>query len=351
MSNPDTSVTLMARRDPARAVTLPSPVCIAPFAGACNAHPDGELAIAAAAAASGSLFVVPHYAGFPLEQVVDAARKGEAAVAGARHAARPAAGAPVSAMAVETAGAPLWFQLYPQGPQHAAEGMDRAYARGALRHVSSLGCTAVVVTVDCANNGNREKTYASATWVASVLEECGGFAKPRALDGACLGPLGGHSSSLTWADIAWLRGACDDLGLGLVLKGIMTAEDAVLAVGAGVDGVVVSNHGGRQLDGTDGTIECLAECVAAVAGRADVYLDGGVRRGRDVFKAIALGATAVFVGRPVLWGLSLAGEQGVAHALAILRRELLTVCQLAGCRGPADITRAHVRDRWGASKL
>ena len=134
--------------------------------------------------------------------------------------------------------------------------------------------------------------------------------------------------------------------MAVVVKGVMTAEDTAIAVAVGVDGVVVSNHGGRQLDGTDGTIEAVAECVEAASGsKLEVFVDGGFRRGKDVYKALALGAKAVFVGRPALWGLLLAGEAGVSHGLRLLQNEFVTVMKLMG-QARADAVESHsVRDR------
>src|SRR5206468_394362 len=126
-------------------------------------------------------------------------------------------------------------------------------------------------------------------------------------------------ASLTWDSIEWLR---SETKLPIILKGIIAAEDAALAAARGVDGIIVSNHGGRQLDGTEATLRALPRVADAVAGRAEVYMDGGVRRGTDVLKALALGARAVLVGRPCLWGLAAAGEEGVARVLEMFRQEL-----------------------------
>ena len=133
--------------------------------------------------------------------------------------------------------------------------------------------------------------------------------------------------ALTWESLVWLRSLTP---LPIVLKGVLTAEDAVLAVKHGVDGIIVSNHGGRQLDGVAASIEALPEVVEAVNGRCEVYLDGGVRRGTDILKALALGARAVLVGRPILWGLAANGMEGVSHVLELLRAELELAMVLAG---------------------
>ena len=145
--------------------------------------------------------------------------------------------------------------------------------------------------------------------------------------------------SVTWADVRWLAGISP---LPLVLKGLLTAEDARLAVEAGVAGVVVSNHGGRQLDGAPGTMDVLPEVRDAIGGAAEVYLDGGVRRGSDVLKALGLGARAVLIGRPYLWGLATGGEAGVRDVVELLRAELALAVALAGLRRLADIDRSVV---------
>lgn len=140
--------------------------------------------------------------------------------------------------------------------------------------------------------------------------------------------------SLTWKDIAWVR---KQTSLPIIVKGILTREDALLAVEAGCRGIIVSNHGARQLDGVAATIEALPEVIAAVNGRCEVYLDGGVRRGTDVFKALALGAKAVFIGRPVLWGLAYAGEEGVKAVWNMLQSELEVAMGLSGAPNIASI--------------
>lgn len=228
--------------------------------------------------------------------------------------------------------------------------LDRAYVARTLEYLHQQGCAAVFVTCDTPNHGNREKTYRSSAWVAQLKDECGGFAPPRALEAAGVGEHAGHTATLCWDDILWIKGVIRTQlrsDMALVLKGVMTAEDVRRAVAVGVDAVAVSNHGGRQLDGTMGTIEVVAECVRAARGRCEVFVDGGFRRGKDIFKALALGANAVFVGRPALWGLAVAGQAGVEHALGILEAELKAVMQLSGCATVADICEAHLHDRVG----
>ena len=151
-----------------------------------------------------------------------------------------------------------------------------------------------------------------------------------------------HDASLTWKDLEWLRGMTS---LPLLIKGIVRADDAARAVEHGAAGVVVSNHGARQLDGSPATIDALPDVVAAVAGRCPVLMDGGVRSGTDVLKALALGAAAVLVGRPILWGLAVGGEAGVARVLEILQGELSSAMALAGCASLADAGGDLVRRR------
>ena len=152
--------------------------------------------------------------------------------------------------------------------------------------------------------------------------------------------------TLTWRDLERIRGLSD---LPLLVKGVLTEEDARLACDAGVDGIVVSNHGGRQLDGVAATIEALPEVVDAVEGRVEVFVDGGIRRGTDVVKALALGARAAMVGRPVLWGLAAGGEDGARHVLELLRDEIELALLLCGCPTPADVTPAHISANSGRS--
>jgi isopentenyl diphosphate isomerase/L-lactate dehydrogenase-like FMN-dependent dehydrogenase len=150
------------------------------------------------------------------------------------------------------------------------------------------------------------------------------------------------SPSLTWHDLERIAG---EAGMPLLVKGVLTAEDAVLACEHGAAGIVVSNHGGRQLDGVSATIDALAEVVEAVDGRVEVLVDGGIRRGSDAVKALALGARAVLAGRAVLWGLAANGEEGARHVLEILRSEILNALQLLGCVSPAGVGRDRIGRR------
>ncbi len=261
---------------------LSMPVLIAPWAYQSAAHPDGERATARAAEAAGTIMVVSTTTEAFLE-----------------------------AVAAASAG-PKWWQLYVF--------TDRAFTAEVLARVQAAGFGAIVMTVDFQDAGLRHRDTRS------------GFVMPIGLPTSDLR----YDPAISWDDLPWIREQAP--GLPLLLKGILTAEDALLAVDAGVDGIVVSNHGGRQLDGVAAGITALPEVVDAVAGRVPVLMDGGVRRGTDIVKALALGAAAVLVGRPAAWGLAVNGERGVVDVLEILRAELRNAMLLSGCGSLADIT-------------
>ena len=261
------------------------PVLVAPWAYQKRAHPDGELATARAAARAGTVMVVSSTAFEYLEDVA-AASDG-----------------------------PKWWQLYVF--------TDRGLTVDMLHRVHAAGFGAVCLTVDFPDSGLRHRDTRS------------GFQIPIGLPSDELT----YAPDLTWDDLTWIREAAP---VPLLVKGLMTAEDARLAVGAGVDAIVVSNHGGRQLDSVHAPITVLPEIIDAVEGRVPVLVDGGFRRGADVFKALALGAAAVLVGRPACWGLAAAGEDGVVDVLRILRAELENTMVLAGTRSLGDITEARV---------
>jgi 4-hydroxymandelate oxidase len=261
---------------------LSMPVLIAPWAYQSAAHADGERATARAAERAGTVMVVSTTTEAFLEDVA-AASSG-----------------------------PKWWQLYVF--------TDRGVTGEVLRRAKAAGFGAIVLTVDFQDNGLRHRDTRS------------GFVMPIGLSTSDLQ----YDPAISWDDLPWIREQAP--GLPLLLKGILTAEDAALAVDAGVDGIVVSNHGGRQLDGVAAGIAALPEVVDAVAGRIPVLMDGGVRRGTDIVKALALGAAAVLVGRPTAWGLTVNGEQGVVDVLEILRAELINTMLLCGCRSIADIT-------------
>jgi 4-hydroxymandelate oxidase len=262
------------------------PVLVAPWAYQTLAHPDGELATARAAAGAGTIMVVSTTAVDRLEQVAEAG------------------------------GGPKWWQLYIFS--------DRGLTGEMLGRAVSAGYRAICWTVDFPRNGLRHRDTRS------------GFVMPIGLpwDDLVYDPL------LSWDDLAWVREHAP--GVPVLVKGLLTAEDAELAVQAGADAIVVSNHGGRQLDRTPAGLEALPEVVGQVSGRVPVLMDGGVRRGTDVLTALALGATAVLVGRPTVWGLAARGEPGVADVLGILRSEFENAMALTGCRTVDEIGRALV---------
>jgi 4-hydroxymandelate oxidase len=232
----------------------------------------------------------------------------------------------------QAASGPLWFQLYFSQRTHD-------FAERLVRRAEAAGYRALVVTVDSPRWGRKERHIRSEQtfdWPPS-----GNFADaPEVAGDEEEDADGADGAAITWADIAWLQAMTP---LPIILKGILTGEDAARAVAQGVAGIVVSNHGGRQLDGVQATIDALPEVVAAVAGRCEVYLDGGVRRGSDALKALALGARAVFIGRPVLWGLAVDGATGAQHTLELLRDELALAMALAGRPTLASIDATLVR--------
>jgi isopentenyl diphosphate isomerase/L-lactate dehydrogenase-like FMN-dependent dehydrogenase len=263
------------------------PVLIAPLAMQRLAHPDGEEASARAAAAAGTVMCL--------------------------------SSAATCAPAELPSDGPRWFQVYVWRPRSKTE--------AAIEEAVDAGYSALVLTVDVPYIGRRERDVRV------------GFEVPEGLTvrGDLFGE--GFDASVSWRDLEWLAG----YGLPVVVKGLLTAEDAQLACEHGAAAVVVSNHGGRQLDGVSATLDVLEEVVAAVDGRAEVYLDGGVRRGVDVLKALALGARAVLIGRAMLWGLAVAGEEGVTDVLRMFQEEVELGLALVGCASPADVSRAHVQ--------
>jgi 4-hydroxymandelate oxidase len=279
------------------------PVIVAPTAFHKLAHEDGELASVRAAGDAGTIFILSTLSTTRVEDVV-------AAAAG-----------------------PVWFQLYVYRDRKATEAL--------VRRVEAAGCQALVLTVDAPLLGRRERDVRNrfALPPGLAVENMHGYeqvARPTMDSGLAEYFANLIDPSLTWEAIGWLRSLTK---LPVLVKGIVRADDAQRAVAAGASGIVVSNHGGRQLDASPATIEVLARISDAVAGRAEILLDGGVRRGADVVKAVALGAKAVLVGRPVLWGLAAAGRAGVAAALGVLRRELDLAMALCGCPDVASITR------------
>lgn len=231
-----------------------------------------------------------------------------------------------------------WFQLY--------IAKDRSFTQKVIKRVEASGYSALVVTIDTPILGVRERDVRNGFHLPHPLKLANFEFGETGLAG---GSKGGHGEamsglqaffyqnldpSISWSDIEWIT---KQTKLPVLLKGIMAAADAELAVRAGVSGIIVSNHGARQLDTVPATISVLPSIVEAVKGRVPILLDGGIRRGTDVLKALALGAQAVCVGRPVLWGLAVGGEQGVSDVLNLLRAELLQAMTLSGVRSISEI--------------
>ncbi len=281
------------------------PVLIAPTAMQRLAHPEGECATARAAEMARTVMIVSTTATTNLEDV-------RASAAG-----------------------PQWFQVYVY--------KDRGITRALLQRVKAAGYQGVVLTVDAPVIGRRERDIRTAFSLPSNLHianavPAGAGTVPNATavdSGLELHFRGLHDPSVTHKDIAWIHEIC---GLPVVVKGVVRADDALRAIDSGASAVVVSNHGGRQLDTSVTTARALPAIVDAIDGRAEVYVDGGIRRGTDVLKALAMGARAVLIGRPVLWGLAVGGEQGVHDVLHLLYNEVDLAMALAGCRTVADIT-------------
>jgi len=219
----------------------------------------------------------------------------------------------------EASAGPRWLQLYVV--------RDRQQTLDHIAEARQSGYTAVVLTVDLPYVGRRERDLRL------------GFVNPPPDVPLPYASLFDTTPSLTWRDLEWIRSEC---GMPVVIKGILTREDALLSVEHGADAVWVSNHGGRQLDGVAAGLDALPEVVEAVGGRCEVYVDGGIRRGGDVVKALALGARAAFAGRPFAAGLAVDGGDGVAQVLELLRAELELTLGLLGCSSPDQVTRGHV---------
>ena len=290
-------------------ITLPYPIALAPTAFNKLGHPDGEAAAARAAGNAGTMMCCSTVSSTAIEDVAAAAT------------------------------GPLWFQLYVY--------RDRDVTRDLVQRADACGCRAIVLTVDTPQLGRRERDMRTGFSLPADIgvRNLERYGTPEALRWAQTATFGEYihklfDPSLTWEAVSWLRSVTR---LPVAIKGILTAEDARLAIDHGASAIWVSNHGGRQLDGAIATIDALPPIVASVAGRVPVLLDGGIRRGTDVFKALALGANAVSIGRAYLWGLAADGEAGVSRVLEILRGELELTMAPAGCRTIEEISPAHVR--------
>lgn len=282
--------------------TLPWPLATAPMAFMQLAHPEGELALARAAGEAGIPVTLSTLASYSIEEV--------AAVASG----------------------PLWFQLY--------QYRDRAITRDIVQRAEAAGYSAIFPTADVAASGRRERDERHpfrlpAGISVKNLAAYTVAAEPEAGESAVYATTGLMKESFTLADLEWL---CSMTRLPVLVKGVLRGDDAVLALEHGAAGVVVSNHGGRQLDTAVASIAALPEVAAAVDGRAPILLDGGVRRGTDIIKALALGAQAVLLGRPLLWGLAADGAAGAGRVLALLRQEFDIALALCGCTCVGDVT-------------
>ena len=304
VSDADTSTTVLG-------LPLTLPVALAPTAFNRLGHPDGELAAARASGTAGTLMCCSTIASWSLEEIA----------------------------AVATG--PLWFQLYVY--------RDRDVTRDLVRRAEAAGYRALILTVDTPRLGRRERDVRNRFSLPAdiTIRNLERYGTPDALRWAATSTFTEYvhkllDDSLTWESVDWLRTITS---LPILIKGVLTAEDAQLCVEHGVAGLIVSNHGGRQLDGAIATMDALPEIVKQVAGRFPVLLDGGVRRGTDIFKALAVGASAVLIGRAYLWGLASDGEAGVRKVLEIFSTELELAMALAGCRSIGAITSAHVAAR------
>jgi len=284
------------------------PIMIAPAAMQKMAHPDGELATARAASAAGTIMTLSSLATSNVEDISS------------------------------TGPGIHFFQLYVL--------KDRYVVAQLVRRAENAGFKAIVLTVDAPRLGRREADIRNKFSLPSHLTL-------KNFEGLDLGTIektegSGLASyvanqidrSLSWKDVKWLQKITN---LPILVKGVMTAEDTRLSVQAGAAGIIVSNHGARQLDYVPATISCLEEVVKAARGQVPVFLDGGVRRGTDVFKALALGASGIFIGRPVLYALAVEGEAGVRKVLQMLRDELELTMSLAGCCSVKDINRSYIQ--------
>lgn len=298
VSRRDLSTTVLGER-------LSMPVAVAPTAFHRLAHADGELATVRAAGAAGTLFILSTLSNTAVEEVVAAAS------------------------------GPVWFQVYCY--------KDRGATKALLERAREAGARALVLTVDTPLLGRRERDVRNRFHLPEGLAVENLTARglgdvPTALMDSGLAAYVATllDQSLTWKDLEWMVATA---GLPVLVKGVVRGDDAERAVQSGAAGIVVSNHGGRQLDASPATLDALPEVAEAVAGRAEVLVDGGFRRGVDILKALALGANAVLIGRPVLWGLAVAGEEGVRSVLEMLRAELDLAMALCGCPTLADVTR------------
>lgn len=293
MTAPETGTTVLGQR-------VDLPVLISPMGLHKLAHADGECATAAAAKRAGTIFCLSCAASCSIAEV------------------RERAGA-------------WWFQIYLMD--------DRGLTLDLVQRAEEAGAAAISLTVDVPVRGRREADERNRFAMPPGMTMPNVASRVSGADVGNYAVLAKWDAAITWADLDWLVASTR---LPVVVKGILAAEDARLAVGHGAKGIQVSNHGGRQLDSAIGSLDALPGVVEAVDGAAEVVLDGGVRRGTDVLKALALGARAVLIGRPVLYGLAAAGEDGVARVLEMLRQELVVDMMLCGLQDVGAISRELV---------
>ncbi|HEY4355257.1 MAG TPA: alpha-hydroxy acid oxidase [Acidobacteriaceae bacterium] len=310
-------------------IDLDLPFLLAPIGSSRMLHPGGEVAAASAAGKGGTAYILSTMSGHSLEDVK------------------------------KSSSLPVFYQLYPVG--------GRAVAEAGIQRASEAGYAALFVTVDTPVSGMRERDIRNGSaaligrklamlphvgqllsrpaWLLNYLQDGGLMSFPNVVIPG-KGPLkftyiskALENTVMSWNDFRWIR----ELWKGpIVVKGILTGEDALRAVDVGAAGVVVSNHGGRQLDGAPATLRILPEIVRAVQGQAEVLLDGGIRKGSDIVKALGLGARAVLVGRAYTYGLAAAGEAGVTRAIEILRADLIRTMKLLGCESVRDLNRSYL---------
>ena len=310
--------------------TLELPFLLAPVGSSRMFYPRGEAVAARAAGQAGTAYTLSTLSGTRVDEVAAATR------------------------------GPVWYQLYLLG--------GRDVATASIERAKTAGCAALVVTIDTAVSGLRERDFRNGTiellsrrpfamlpyvpqflarprWLLSFLRDGGLMSFPN-VDLPGEGPMryadvgaALEQSSVSWEDLRWIREVWNG---PIVVKGVHTGDDARCAVDAGVDAIVVSNHGGRQLDGVSSTLRALPEVVAVANGRIEVLLDSGIRRGGDVVKALCLGARAVLVGRAYAYGLGAAGEAGVTRAIQILRTDVVRTLKLLGCTSVSKLDRSYV---------
>lgn len=289
VTNVSTSVKLFGQ-------TLENPIILSPVGFQKFFHADGEIASAKASVKKKHQMIVSSVSNYSVNEIADQSQ------------------------------AKLWFQLYPT--------VDRKVTKKLLERAERAGCKVCVLTVDSPVLGNRER---SGTTLSKLMEA--NVLKMGNYEGILPDGTTFEDAGMTWEIIEWLRANCD---MKIVLKGIVTREDAALSIKHNVDGIIVSNHGGRQLESLRSTIECLPEIVEEINGKIPILIDGGIRRGTDIFKALALGATAVCIGRPYCWGLGALGQQGVEMVLDILKAELIRDMKLAGTASIEKISKNHI---------